>query len=63
MDVINVFITSDSFQFRYMCVYVTEIAGVYSNCKGEGGGGGRSHIPYVFVARLVNKIHNVNIVY
>ena len=22
-----------------------------------------SHIPYVFVARVVNKIHNVNIVY
>ena len=22
-----------------------------------------SHIPYVFVARSVNKIHNVNIVY
>ena len=42
----------------------------------QNGGGGRgrifrswvcfdapSHIPYVFVARAVNKIHNVNIVY
>ena len=44
--------------------------------NGEGGGPGAveflrsgvcfdatSHIPYVFVARVVNKIHNVNIVY
>ena len=39
----------------------------------QNGGGGPfrfricfdapSHIPYVFVARVVDKIHNVNIVY
>mgnify|MGYP003687743377 CR=1 FL=1 len=49
--------------------------GIYSGgSRNFKGGGGRifgsgvcfdapSHIPYVFVARVVNKIHNVNIVY
>ena len=51
---------------------VADVSGGSRNFKTGGGGGlgvvefcfdAPSHIPHVFVARIVNKIHNVKIVY
>ena len=62
----------------HICNIIVQISGGSRNFK-TGGGGARSrrgrifrsgvcfdapsNIPYVFVARVVNKIHNISIVY
>ena len=71
--------TSDlvSIQLYYHLVYLIYHSGGSRNFKTGCGGRSRrgrifrsgfcfdapSHIPFVFVARVVNKIHNLNIVY